>query len=90
MRVTGVRIKPVAGDDRLKAYAKVEFDGCFVVKNLRVVQTPHGISVAMPSKKLEKGGYIDIAHPLDKETRLMIEDAVLGEYGKVVGGALHG
>lgn len=74
MRVTGVKIKPVVGDDRLKAYAKVEFDDCFVVKNLRVVQTPGGVIIAIPSKKLESGGYIDIAHPLDRETRLMIED----------------
>jgi len=36
--------------------------------------------VAMPSKKRKDGTYKDIAHPLDNETRSMIEDKVLKEY----------
>jgi stage V sporulation protein G len=38
----------------------------------------------MPSKKKKDGTYRDTAHPLNNETRQMIEEAVLGEYEREI------
>jgi stage V sporulation protein G len=38
----------------------------------------------MPSKKRKDGTYKDIAHPINNETRKMIEDKIIAEYHKVV------
>ena len=39
------------GEHRLKAYATVTFDHCFVVRNIKVIEGRHGLFVAMPSHK---------------------------------------
>jgi len=37
----------------------------------------------MPSKKQREGTYRDIVHPVNAETRKMIERTVIAEYKKV-------
>jgi len=83
MEVTEVKIFPVQ-EDRLKAYATITFDHCFVVRDLKVISGNNGLFVAMPSKKRKDGTYRDTAHPLNNQTRQMIESKVLGEYNKEV------
>jgi stage V sporulation protein G len=83
MKVTEVRVVPI-DEDRLKAYVAITIDDCFVIKDLKIINGTNGLFVAMPSKKRKDGNFIDIAHPLNKETRKMIEDRVLEEYRKEV------
>jgi stage V sporulation protein G len=83
MEVTEVKIFPVQ-EDRLRAYATIIFDHCFVVRDLKVISGNNGLFVAMPSKKRKDGTYRDTAHPLNNETRQMIESKVLEEYNKEV------
>lgn len=40
-----------AGEHRLKAYATVTFDHCFVVRNIKVIEGRSGLFVAMPSHR---------------------------------------
>jgi stage V sporulation protein G len=82
MQITEVKVYPVFDNDKLKGYATIIFDDCFVVRDLKVIQGTNGMFVAMPSKKTKDGSYRDTAHPLNNETRDMIEQAVLGEYGR--------
>ncbi len=80
MQLTEVKVYPVTDDEKLKGYATIVFDSCFVVRDLKVINGNSGLFVAMPSKKKKDGTYRDTAHPLNNETRQMIEEAVLGEY----------
>lgn len=79
MEITEVRVFPV-NEDKLKAYATITFDNCFVVRDLKVIQGNNGLFVAMPSKKRKDGTFKDTAHPLNTDTREMIESKVLAEY----------
>lgn len=79
MEITEVRIFPV-NEDKLKAYATVTFDDCFVVRDLKVINGNSGLFVAMPSKKRKDGTFKDIAHPLNNDFRTQIENAVLEAY----------
>jgi stage V sporulation protein G len=83
MEITEVKVYPV-NEDRLKAYATITIDNCFVVRDLKVILGNEGLFVAMPSKKRKDGQFRDIAHPLNKETREMIENMVFEEYKKEV------
>ena len=83
MEVTEVRIFPVE-EERLKAYVTITLDSCFVVRDLKVIHGNNGLFVAMPSKKGKNGTYRDTAHPLNRETREMIESRVLEEYSKEI------
>ncbi|HEY5766160.1 MAG TPA: septation regulator SpoVG [Candidatus Deferrimicrobiaceae bacterium] len=80
MQLTEVKVYPVNDDETLKAYATIVFDDCFVVRDLKIIHGNSGLFVAMPSKKKKDGTYRDTAHPLNNETRRMIEESVLGEY----------
>lgn len=83
MKITSVHVFPV-NEDRLKAYVTITIEASFVVRDLKVIQGPGGLFVAMPSKRRKDGQYRDIAHPLNQETRAMIEDMVFDEYAKVL------
>ena len=85
MLITEVKVFPV-NEDRLKAYVSVTFDGCFVVRDLKVILGTDGLFVAMPSKKRKDGQFRDVAHPLNQEMRAMIEDAVFEEFQRSVEG----
>ncbi len=79
MEITEVRVFPV-DEDKLKAFASIIFDDCFVVSDIKVIDGNHGMFISMPSKKRRNGTFRDIAHPLNNETRKMIEDRILGRY----------
>lgn len=77
MKITEVRAKRINGDNRLVGVAAITIDNCFVVHELRIIEGKNGLFVAMPSRKMPSGDYKDVAHPINSETRSMIEKAVL-------------
>ena len=79
MEITDVRVHPVE-EEKLKGYATITFDGCFVVRDVKIIAGPKGLFVAMPSKKRKDGTYRDTAHPLNGEMRSLIESRVIGAY----------
>ena len=83
INITDVRVHSYDGDTRFKGVAAITIDECFVVHELRIIDGKEGLFVAMPSRKMPNGEYKDVAHPIDSETRLMINDIVLEEYNKV-------
>jgi stage V sporulation protein G len=82
LNITDVKIYPV-DEDKLRAYVTITLDGCFVVRDLKVIQGTTGLFVAMPAKKRKDGTYKDIAHPLNSEMRDRLEQLVLAEFEKV-------
>ena len=83
MDVTEVRVFPV-DEEKLRAYVTITFDHCFVVRDLKIIRGTSGLFVSMPSKKRKDGTYRDIAHPLNNETRRMIEEKIIAEYERVL------
>jgi stage V sporulation protein G len=83
MEITEVKVFAV-NEDRLKAYVSITIDGCFVVRDLKIIEGTGGLFVAMPSKKRKDGQFKDIAHPLNQETRDLIERMVFEAYEKEV------
>ena len=54
MDITEVKIFLKEGQDKkLKAYATLTFDNCFVVRNVKVIEGNKGMFVAMPSRKIK-------------------------------------
>jgi stage V sporulation protein G len=84
MEITEVKVFP-ANEGRLKGYATMVFDECFIVRDMKIIQSDEGYFVSMPSRRKKDGSFKDIVHPLNAETRQLIEDKVIEEYKKVVG-----
>lgn len=83
MKITEVKIFPI-NEERLKAYVSITIENSFVVRDLKIIQGPNGLFVAMPSKKRKDGQFRDIAHPLNQETRDEIEDLIFDAFEKEV------
>jgi stage V sporulation protein G len=71
-------------EEKLKAFVSIIFDDCFVVSDIKIINGNNGLFVSMPSKKRKNGTFRDIAHPLNNETRRMIEDKILARYHQVL------
>ena len=83
MKITSVNIHKRSDDTRMKGIASVLIDDCFAIRDIRIIEGKDGLFIAMPSRKNAEGEYHDIAHPINKETRKMFEDAIFEEYNKV-------
>ncbi len=79
MEITEVKVFPVH-EEKLKAYVTIVLDHSFVVRDLKIINGSTGLFVAMPSKKRADGSYKDVAHPLNKNTRMMMEKKILEAY----------
>ncbi|NDD54655.1 septation protein SpoVG [bacterium] len=86
MEITEVKVFP-ANEGRLKGYATMVFDNCFIVRDMKIIQSDEGYFVSMPSRRKKDGSFKDIVHPLNADTRQEIENRVIEEYKKVVGEA---
>jgi stage V sporulation protein G len=84
MDITEVKVFPI-NEEKLKAFVSIVFDQCFMVNDIKIIQGRDGLFISMPSRKKKNGEFKDVAHPLNNETRRMIEDKVLGEYERVLG-----
>jgi stage V sporulation protein G len=83
MEITEVKVFPI-NEEKLKAFVSIVFDHCFMVNDIKIIQGRDGLFISMPSRKKKNGEFKDVAHPLNTETRRMIEGKVLGEYERVL------
>ncbi|HEY8391667.1 MAG TPA: septation regulator SpoVG [Capillibacterium sp.] len=82
MNITDIRLKKIENGSKMKAIASITFDDAFVVRDIRVIEGQNGLFVAMPSRKTPSGEFRDIAHPINSDTRQLIQNAILAEYEK--------
>ncbi len=83
MEITEVKVFPVQ-EEKLKAFVSVVFDHCFMVNDIKIIQGREGLFISMPSRKKKNGEFKDVAHPLNNETRRVIETRILAEYERVL------
>ena len=68
MKITSVTVRKIDKENsRMKGIASVLIDDCFAVHDIRIIDGDNGLF---------------IAHPIDKDTRKMFEDAIFEEYNK--------
>lgn len=85
LNITDIRITKVEGDEKLRGFAALVLDDCFLVGDLRVLEGEEGYYVVMPSKRKRDGSFKDIAYPLSNEVREAIEEKVLRAYEAATG-----
>ena len=80
MEITNIRIRKLYDETRLKALVSVTLEQELAIHDIKVIQGPQRLFVAMPSRKDENGMFRDIIHPITKEARDQLEEAVLQAY----------
>jgi stage V sporulation protein G len=84
MEITEVKVFAAKDGGRLKAYATVVFDNCFIIRDLKIIEGNKGLFVSMPSRKRKDGTFRDIVHPLNSDTRSSIEQRIIDEFNRMV------
>ena len=84
MEITEVKIT-LANEGRLRAFARVTLDDCFVIRDLRIIEGPDALFLAGPQLNREKCTRLDDPQPSRSELRRIFEGRILAEYRKVTG-----
>lgn len=82
MEITNVKITKTEMN-RVKGIASITIDNCFVVHNIKIIESQNGLFIGMPSVKTTDGTFKDMAHPINNEARDKIQKAILEEYEKI-------
>jgi stage V sporulation protein G len=85
MQITEITIDPI-NDGLVRAYVDIVFDNCFMVGEIKVIQSPTGLFVSFPAKKQRDGTDRDLAYPANAKIHMMMQRVILAEYEKIVGG----
>ena len=64
----------------MKALVSVTIDDDFAVHDIKVIEGPQRVFVAMPSRKEDGGNFRDVVHPITKEARDYMEKTILDHY----------
>jgi len=84
MNITDIKIRKLLQDRRLRAVVSVTLDDEIAIHDIKVVQGPERLFVAMPSRKEESGAFRDIAHPISFDARHYLEERILTAYENAV------
>ncbi len=79
MEITEVRII-LRDEEKLKGFANVTIDNAFVIRGMKIISGSKGYFLSMPSRKRPDGTHQDVAHPVNNETRRLLEEKVLAAY----------
>jgi stage V sporulation protein G len=88
LKITQVEVtKKTKEGSRIRGFAKVTIDDCFLINDIRIIEGDEKLFIAMPSRKKvesEDGEikYKDICHPLNAETRALFEEAIISKYNE--------
>ncbi len=81
MNITDVRVSMVEDKTKkLRAFVSIVIDGCFFISDIKIIEGEKGFFLSMPSKRRRDGTFKDVAHPINSETRKMMEDVIFAKY----------
>ena len=76
-----VKISSIRPEGNIRAYASININDCFAIRNVKVMDGTNGLFIAMPSYKSGPSGeYKDICFPVTKAFREQLNNAVIDAY----------
>lgn len=75
-----VKISSIRSEGNIRAYASINLNDCFAIRNVKVVDSSKGFFIAMPSYKTRNGEFKDICFPVTKEFRELLNNAIINAY----------
>lgn len=84
MQITDIRVRKIESSSKMKAIVSITIDDAFVIHDIKVIESPTRLFIAMPSRQNREGEYKDIAHPINSETRELLQNAILEAYEKAL------
>ncbi len=80
MTITGIKVRKLIPEGKLRGIVSVTFDNAFAVHDIKVIEGDNRLFVAMPSRRDDNGTFRDIVHPISTEARNQMEAEILQAY----------
>ena len=80
MQITDIKVRKLMQEGRLRAVVSVTIGDELAIHDIKVIEGPTRLFVAMPSRREAGGVFRDIAHPITPAGRRQLEGAVLALY----------
>lgn len=80
MNITEVKIFKTNRKDRVKAYASITIDNCFVIHDIKITESNNKIYVVMPTRLTVMKTFKDIVHPINNKAKETIEREIIKKY----------
>lgn len=80
MNITDIRIRKLMNEGRLRAVVSITLDNMIAIHDIKVIEGPNRLFVAMPSRREENGTFRDVVHPISASGRNYLEEAILEAY----------
>lgn len=85
MQITNIRIRKIDKEGMVKGIVSITLDDAFVINDIKIIESNKSLFLSMPSRKDQRdGSYRDIAHPINSETRLYIQNSVIKHYNTLI------
>ena len=82
MNITDIRIRKLTNEGRLRAVISITIDDAIAIHDIKVIEGPNRLFVAMPSRREENGTFRDVVHPISAGAREYMENTILEAYQK--------
>lgn len=82
MNITDIKIRKLMTEGRLKAIVSITLDNELALHDIKIIEGPSRLFVAMPSRRDDNGVFRDIVHPISAEGRATIENGILDYYNE--------
>lgn len=88
MNITDIKIRKLLNEGRLKAIVSITLDDTIALHDIKIIEGPSRLFVAMPSRRDDNGIFRDIVHPISSDGRASLENNILQFYNRYM--AEHG
>jgi len=83
--VSEIQITPIKPVNGLVAFASAVFDECLYLGSIGIYTRPQGgYRLTYPTRK-QADVSLNIFHPINDDTRKLIEDAIIEKYEEIIG-----
>jgi stage V sporulation protein G len=80
MNITDIKIRKLISEGRLRAIISITIEDTLAIHDIKVIEGPSRLFIAMPSRRDDNGVFRDIVHPITPESRNEIESILLNAY----------
>lgn len=82
LEITDIKVRKLTSEGNLKAIVSVTIDNALVIHDIKVIEGKDRLFIAMPNRKTQKRGFIDIVHPISSSARQYLENEILNVYSE--------
>lgn len=83
IEITSINMKKIEGTNKCKAIVSIVINDAICINDIKIIEGQNGLFMAMPNRKKSNGDFKDVAHPINTETRELIQKTIIDKYKEI-------